>query len=69
MMKLFTCTDHDSFYPVGVSSIILADSKEEAAWQLSIALGLRGLEPEKGFTLEEVDLTVRTAIILNDGNY
>lgn len=68
-MKLFTCTDHDCFYPVGVASIILADSKEEAAQQLSVALSLRGLDPSSGFTLEEVDLTVKTAIILRDGDY
>lgn len=68
-MKVFTCTDHDCHYPIGVASVVVAESKEEAARYLSIALELNGLDPSTGFTLEELNTSVASATILHDGNY
>lgn len=68
-MKFFTCTDHAGHWPVGVASIVLAEDEEEAWKQLSFALALKGLSGDKPFTLVEVPLTTKTAIVLNDGDY
>lgn len=68
-MKVFTYIDHDCHYPVGVASVIVAESREAAAYQLSVALALNGLDPNTGFTLRELNTSVASAIILLDGNY
>jgi hypothetical protein len=67
-MKLFTCTDHDNFWPVGAASIALAENEEEAHELLKKALEDHGLSGED-FTLQEVDLNSPQAVILCDGSY
>jgi len=70
-MKLFTCTNHDGHWPVGVASVILANDEKEARLLLDKALvehGLRG-SSQKLYTLLEVKLDKPLAIILCDGNY
>jgi hypothetical protein len=68
-LKLFICTDHSGFYPVGTASIIIAPDEEEARKLLDAALTARGLFPIEYYTLQEVDLDKPTAYILRDGNY
>lgn len=67
-MKLWTSTDHPGHYPVGVASIILAETHSQACDLLQDALRSKGL-PTLPFSLEEVDMEVLQAIILNDGDY
>lgn len=67
-MKAWTCTDHDYFWPVGVASVIVAETEEEARELLDAALLKRGLKTTP-YTLEELDLTKPSAQILQDGNY
>lgn len=68
-LKLFTCTDHEGLWPVPVASIVLAEDEAQARDQLRIALGLNGLGKSNDFTLTEVDLGVRQAIVLSNGDY
>lgn len=68
-MKLFVCTDHAGHWPVGVASVIVAQSKKEAKKLLSQALFEVGLSSKEEFTLIEIDLTHSGAFILNDGEY
>ena len=70
-MKLYTCTDHDYHWPVGVASIVLARNVEEARNLLDEKLIEHGLKPckEKPYTLVKLPQAKPTAMILNDGNY
>lgn len=70
-LKIYTVTDHDGFYPVGVASVIVAVNKGHAARLLDKALIERGLAPKKkhDYTLSEVPTDEPVAIILDDGNY
>ena len=60
-MKIYYSTDHDSHHPVGCASVVMAEN-EQVAWILLAAeLEKRGLDPEKDFTLRE--LQPGTAIV------
>lgn len=67
-MRLFTCTNHSGHWPVGVASIVVAGSEPRARELLENALLEERLD-QFTFTLQEVDLTIEQAIILNNGNY
>lgn len=67
-MKVFVCTDHATFWPVGGCSIVVADTEDQARELLKAALDERGLRP-KLFTLREIDQTAPRATILLDGEY
>jgi hypothetical protein len=73
MIPLFvwTCTDHDGHWPVGVASVIVANKEEEARALLDAELELRGLlgHVQKPYALKRLDITTPIARILNDGNY
>lgn len=69
MMRLWTCVDHDVFWPVGGASIVVASDEDEARSLLSDALRATGLDPDEGFTLQEVPLDRKVAIVLKDGEY
>ncbi len=70
-MRLFVCTDHAEFYPVGCASIVLAESEGQAVGLLDAMLKLRGLAPsdEHPYHLTEVAMEKPQAIILRDGEY
>lgn len=70
-MKLFKCTDHDGFWPVGVGSIILAANIKEAQRLLDGELEARGLKGsnKEPYTLTEINMKRKDAHILCDGNY
>ena len=71
-MNVWTCTDHDGFWPVGVASVVVAETEREARAALDKALRARGLKDWKGYnyTLQRLDVgTVPVAAILNDGEY
>lgn len=67
-LKVFTCNDHDGFYPVGVASVIVAQTEEEAAELLKVELRKRELGTDD-FTLIELDMSISRAVVLQDGNY
>ncbi len=68
-MKLYTCTDHDCFWPVGAASIVIASNAEEAHKLLANKLKSHGLKPESGFNIQKVNMSKKQAIILCNGNY
>lgn len=67
-MKLFSCTDHDTHWPVGGASIVLAENQELAMELLDAALMKHALVGFKGqpYTLVEIDLTKSQAVVLNE---
>lgn len=69
-MKVFTCKDHDTFYPVGGASVIIANDWNEAVSLLDAALIKEGLKPraERPYTLQELPESP-VAVVLNDGEY
>ena len=70
-MKLFICLNHDGYYPVGISSIIVAKNKKIAIQLLDRKLIENGLKPYKDhkYTLQELDLKHAKATILHNGDY
>ena len=69
-MKAWTSKDHDTMYPVGGCSIVVAETEEQARELLSAALREGGLNPEHpAFTLQPVDLTAAHATVLLNGDY
>lgn len=70
-MKVYTCDDHDTHWPVGGASIVIAEGIKQARAILDKALMGRGLKPstEEEYTLTEIDIAKKRAIILCDGNY
>ncbi len=68
-MRLYTCTDHQCHWPVGVASIVLATDEDEARKLLYTALEKCGLTKHEAFTLEEVDMNIPSAYVLRDGEY
>ena len=67
-LTVFVCTDHDGFWPVGVASVVIAADAHDAYTMLANALKARGLDPNKPFTLQALEM-VPGAHILRDGNY
>lgn len=69
-MKVYLCTDHDSFYIAG-ASLVVAPNEEEARALLDAALmqkGLKGLD-ESPYTLTKVSTGKAKAVIIADGDY
>jgi len=56
-MKVFTCIDHETAYPVGGASVVVAETEERAREILYSELSRCGLGKYKDFTLVELDLT------------
>lgn len=69
MMKVYYCTDHDGYYPVGTASIIVAENEDDANRMLVRTLNNIGLKGNDPFTLTELDTTKPQVTILQDGNY
>lgn len=68
-MGVYVCTDHAGHYPVGVCSVIIARSEEEAGELLRLELRDHGLNPDEKFTLRRLNSAVPKAFILLDGDY
>lgn len=70
-MKLYVCTDHDSVWPTGVGSVVIAADEQEARQLLDAVLREHGLlnHEEAPYTLVEVDTSNAQALILADGDY
>lgn len=67
-MKVYTCNDHDGFWPVGTASVIVAGSEDEARELLRNKLLSMKLDPSD-FTLAELDVSKRGVTVLRDGDY
>lgn len=67
-MNVYTCVDHDGHYPVGVASVVVAPTEEEAREILEGALVKHGLST-RPFTLRRINIAEPRAFILNDGDY
>lgn len=70
-MKVYTCTDHDGHYPVGVASVVVAETLEQAGLLLDSQLLENGLGSflEKPYILVELSLELPKAIVLANGDY
>jgi hypothetical protein len=68
-MNIYTCTDHDGFYPVGAASVVVANTEDEARQLLVAALNDHGLKGEKPFILRRININTPRAFILVDGDY
>jgi hypothetical protein len=67
-LKVWTCIDHDSYSPLGAASVVVAATEEEARPLLREALRQRGIVDTDAYTLQELDLSQPTAVVLVDGN-
>lgn len=67
--RLWICTDHDAFWPVGSASIVMANDEAEARKYLDQALREGGLDPSKGYTLLELNISMPFARVLCNGDY
>lgn len=67
-MKVFTCNDHEGYWPVPTASVIIAENEKEARDMLHEQLLEKGLNKED-FTLVEVNTSIKQVITLSDGEY
>jgi len=67
--RLWISTNHGGFWPVGVASIVMANSEEEARKLMDRTLHEAGLLPEKGYTLLELNISMPFARVLCNGDY
>ena len=67
-MRAWTCIDHDTIYPVGGASVVVATDEASAKSLLRGALKDRSLKPD-GFTLKELRIDKPGATVLRDGDY
>jgi hypothetical protein len=69
--RVWTVTDHDGHWPVGVASVVVADSEERARMVLDGQLEADGLRPfaQAPYTLIEVPLDREHAVVLCNGEY
>jgi hypothetical protein len=69
MMRVYVCTDHQTHYPVGGASVVVAEDEEQARALLYAELRTHGLRKDEPFTLQEVSLDRPHAVVLNNGDY
>jgi hypothetical protein len=71
MKRVFYCTDFEGVWPVGTCAIVVADSADLAALLLRGDLKRRGLDQEKDWKPEmiEVDTDISGSIVILDGEY
>ena len=67
--RTYACNDHDSHYPVGCASVVVAENEEQARELLDAQLVANGLKPHKlaPYTLREVK--AGEAVVLANGVY
>ena len=69
-LKVFVCSDHDGHY-VGVASVMVAKSREDATKRLDLELMKAGLATSKTrpYIVLELNTGAPSATILQDGDY
>ncbi len=68
-MKVWTCTDHDGHWPVGVASVVVADTEDQARELLKAEIKEHGLDHHKPFTLRRINTSRPKAFVLQNGDY
>jgi len=66
-LRVFYSTDFKGYWAVGTAAVGVAETVDEAAGLLAEELASRGLYG--GFTVKEIQLDSKKALILCDGNY
>lgn len=69
-MRIWCCTDHETHWPVGGASIVVAETEADARRLLTEALAREGLKqlPDE-MTLREIDTSTAHAVVLANGDY
>lgn len=68
-MNVYTCTDHKGHW-VGVASVVVADSEDEARKLLVTELETHGLKQgARPFSLRKINIAEPRAFVLQDGDY
>ncbi|WP_068018941.1 hypothetical protein [Rhodoplanes sp. Z2-YC6860] len=67
-MNIYTCVDHDGHW-VGVASVIVAETEDQARDLLVAELATHGLDQTKPFTLRRINADAPKAFVLQDGDY
>lgn len=68
-MKVWWCYDHETHYPVGGASVVVAETEEEARELLYDKLAEHGLTKRRPFKLLHLNTDKPHAIVINDGDY
>lgn len=69
-LKIYVNTSFTGHYPVGTAAVIVAEAPAKAAVLLNAELMNQGLKPTaKSDEMEELNITVAAAHILNNGDY
>ena len=70
-MQVWTCTNHENFWPVGAASVVVAENEAQAREILTAALHKRGLGQQmpEDLELKPLNTTDAHAVVLWDGNY
>lgn len=69
-MKVWTNTDFEGHWPVGVAAVVVADTAGQAAELLNNALQERGLgRTAQADQFAELPTSRQLAVILRDGDY
>jgi len=70
-LKVFTVTNFTGRWPVGVSAVVVANSRKEARTLVDTALEKQGIltGQEKRYDLDELDIHTPQALILHDGSF
>ena len=68
-MRVYVCDDHDSLFPVGACSVVVAEHYDQARDLLRAELRTHGLNPDKQFTLRELNTSEPRALVILDGDY
>lgn len=67
-MNVYVCTDHKGHWPVGVASVVIAATEDDARALLETELVAHGLGGGM-FTLRKIQNETPQAFILMDGDY
>lgn len=70
-MKVYTCRNHNGYWPVPTASVVVAPNEVIARILLDAELMARGLKTsvDYSYTLVELDTGKLKATILQDGDY
>lgn len=67
-MNVYVCTDHKGHWPVGVASVVIAATEDDARALLEMELVAHGLGGGT-FTLRKIQNEKPQAFVLMDGDY
>ena len=68
-MNVYVCDDHETHYPVGGASVVVASCEDQARGLLQAELRVHGLYKDEPFTLRQLALDTPVAVVLCDGDY